>query len=659
MSQRFARLCTIGIALLLSLGTAPSSAGSEQALKPRHANPPAEDPNQARVIVWYRPQGSLMHALSAQPGAKRRAQHAAALSQRLGLALTDGRSIGDRAQVVTAKGISSSQLAARLAADGEVEVAAPDFRRYAFAAPNDPLYADAQPSATPTAGQWYLRAPNSTTVSAINAAGAWNITTGTSSVVVAVLDTGVRFDHPDLAGKLYSGYDFIESPGTANEASGRDADASDPGDWVTSTEANDPSSGFYQCPAEDSSWHGTQVAGLLGAGTHNGVGMASVGHNIMVLPVRVLGKCGGFDSDIQAGMLWAAGLTSNPVVNPHPVRVINMSLGSQGSCPASYPPVISQLTAAGVAIVASAGNDEGIAVAAPANCAGMIAVAGLRHNGAKVGFSSVGPEVALSAPAGNSVNDTSTGAPSLYPLLTTTNSGLTTPASHTYTDSFNTSMGTSFSAPLVSGALALMLSANPSLTLSQLRNALLSSTRSFPTTGPDPSVQVCHAPNGVIQEECYCTSTTCGSGMLDVAAAVSAVALTSKPTVPFNASAANVAVGTPVTFDGAAARDSTGGTNLTYQWTLSSGGTIAHFTSATNAAGASMVFTEAGTAVVTLTATDVVGGAQKSASVSVTVAGAVSTPPIILESSSGGGALGIAWLLALCVAIGAVARSRR
>ena len=129
--------------------------------------------------------------------------------------------------------------------------------------------------------------------------------------------------------------------------------------------------------------------------------MAGVAPGVRVLPVRVLGKCGGYDSDIIAGMLWATGLPVPGVpANPYPARVINMSLGGDGACSAAYQDVVDQITAAGTVIVAAVGNSSGHAVAAPANCRGVIAVSGLRHVGTKVGFASLGPEVTISAPGG-------------------------------------------------------------------------------------------------------------------------------------------------------------------------------------------------------------------------------------------------------------------
>jgi serine protease len=494
---------------------------------------PASEQN-ARVIVKLKASSHLLLD-RALVGNAFPANRALALGQRLGLAMTAGNALSDEAQVVMANGVSSTELARRLALESDVEYAVPDQRRYHFVAPNDPLYADGLGGNGPAAGQWYLRAPTGAIQSSINVEPAWNVTTGDPSVVVALLDTGVRFDHPDLlrvgsGGNLLPGYDMVSDVDVANDGDGRDADASDPGDWVTQAEISQRGGPFYQCEtnAENSSWHGTQTAGLIAALTNNGIGMASVARTIHILPVRVLGKCGGFDSDIIAGMRWAAGMSVPGVpANANPAKVINMSLGSEGACPASYQDAVTAINAAGTVIVAAAGNSVGHAVGVPANCAGVIAVAGLRHVGTKVGFSDLGPEIAISAPAGNCVN-TAAGSPCLYPILTTSNSGTTTPGSSIYTDGINPSLGTSFSAPLVTGTVALMLSAQPSMTPAQIRLTLQKTARAFPTTSSDDGATVtqCTAPqfdamgNAVDQLECVCTIDTCGAGMLDAGAAV-------------------------------------------------------------------------------------------------------------------------------------------
>jgi serine protease len=488
----------------------------------------ASSTSSARVIVKFR-EDSTLSKQSSPLGPSR----ANVLSKRLGVPLNEGPALADGTQVVTAKGMTSNELAQRLARDPDVEYAVPDQRRKRLAAPNDPLYGNGVPGNGPAVGQWYLRAPDAVVKASLDVETAWSVTTGNASVVVAVLDTGVRFDHPDLAGSnLLAGYDMISDVDAANDGDGRDADASDPGDWVTDAEISMDGGPFHECSeeAENSSWHGTQVSGLIAALTDNGTGMASVARGVRILPVRVLGKCGGFDSDIIAGMRWSAGLAVPGVpANSNPAKVINLSLGSEGPCSAPYQQAINQVNAVGTVVVAAAGNSAGHTAGTPANCNGVIAVAALRHVGTKVGFSDLGSEIAISAPGGNCINVTA-GSACLYPILTTSNAGTTTPGDNIYTDSFRPSLGTSFAAPLVAGTVALMLSAQPTLTPIQVRVVLQATARPFPTTGGDngdgtPVLQ-CSAPQfdavgqPVDQLQCYCTIDTCGAGMLDAGAAV-------------------------------------------------------------------------------------------------------------------------------------------
>ena len=310
--------------------------------------------------------------------------------------------------MVLASGVTSIDLAARLQQETDVEYAVPDERRHIVGAPRDPLYAEGVPGDGPAAGQWYLRAPAGEVQSSLNVEPAWAVTSGRPDVVVAVVDTGVRYDHPDLlpvslGGNLLPGYDMISQGEIANDGDGRDADASDPGDWVSQAELFSRGSAFFRCATgpEASSWHGTQVSGLVAALTDNGLGMAGTAPGVRVLPVRVLGKCGGYDSDIIAGLRWAAGLAVPGVpANPYPARVINLSLGGDGACSAAYQEAVDEVAARGTLIVAAAGNSSGHAVGVPADCRGVLAVGGLRHAGTKVGYSSLGSEVAISAPPG-------------------------------------------------------------------------------------------------------------------------------------------------------------------------------------------------------------------------------------------------------------------
>src|SRR3954467_12637699 len=394
---------------------------------------------------------------------------ASGLVARVHLTMRESRQIVDHLHVIRVEPAAANESIAstieRLKADPDVAYAVPDERRYLHAVPNDPLYA--------TTGQWYLQA-DPATPAAVNAQAAWDLTTGDPNLVIADLDTGVRFDHPDLltaasGGRLLPGYDFVGNSAVANDGGGRDADASDPGDWINSSDTG--SSPFKSCDVQISSWHGTRVAGILGALTNNSRGVAGISWQSKILPVRVLGKCGGYDSDILAGMMWAAGLPVSGVpANTNPARIINMSLGSPTACSQSYSDVLNQLTAMGVLVVVSAGN-AGAAVDSPANCPGVAAVAGIRHAGTKGGFSDLGPEVAVSAPAGNCINTVS--GPCVYSIQTTTNSGATAPVANddAYTGSTITkddqpkgpNLGTSFSAPIVSGIAGLMLSVNSNL----------------------------------------------------------------------------------------------------------------------------------------------------------------------------------------------------
>ncbi|MGH8178921.1 MAG: S8 family serine peptidase [Steroidobacter sp.] len=411
-----------------------------------------------------------------------------------------------------------TSLLARLNARPEIEYAVADQWRYAHALPADPLIAE----------QWYFLAEQP---SATRAEQAWDATTGSSATVVAVLDTGVRFEHPDLGrvesgGKLLPGFDFVSDIAVANDGDGRDGDPSDPGDWVSAAEALQPPFDASNCiPAGsshvDSTWHGTRVAGLIGALTNNAVGVAGAGWNTLLLPVRVLGKCGGFDSDIITAMRWAAGLpVSGAPPNLNPAKIINMSLGGDGACSLAQQSAVNEIMARGVLIIASVGN-EGGPVGAPANCNGVLAVAGLRHVGTKVGFSNLGPDVALGAPGGNCVN-TGSGQPCLFSIIVAKDAGATTPTAPTYSDHINANYGTSFSAPLVAGAAALMHSVNAQLSPAHYRSILRETAALFPTSSAT-TTSVCRTPTGpadIQNLECICTTQTCGAGMLNTHAAV-------------------------------------------------------------------------------------------------------------------------------------------
>ena len=522
-------------------------------------------------------------------------ERSASLAKRTGVDVQLRHEISDTmlASHVEAAGASRDQILERLRADPQVEYVALDRRRYPHATnPNDTLFR----------GQWYLKA---TEVSAVNAINAWDQERGTNGAVVAVLDTGVLYDHPDLGrgdhgGKLLPGFDFVSGMAQANDEDGRDDDPSDPGDWITSTDQSNPA--LFGCDVSDSSWHGTRVAGMIGAITNNTVGVAGISWNSFILPVRVLGKCGGTDSDIIMGMRWAAGLHIAGVPdNPTPARILNMSLGATSPCEPSYLDVIQELTAHKVLIVISAGN-EGTVVSSPANCPGVAAIAAIRHAGSKVGFSNLGPEVAIAAPGGNCVNIN--GGPCLFSLDTTSNNGTQGPGANTYTDQTSFNLGTSFSAPIVSGIAALMLSRNNNLSTDQMLARLREGARPFPTTVSDtPNILTCHLPLGTTDiqtEQCLCTTATCGAGMVDAAnsvfAAARPIAAISRP--------ASVSPGQNVNLNASASAAACGRSLSTFAWTVVSPTINPPAIVGANTATASVIAPTSGSITLRVTVTD-------------------------------------------------------
>lgn len=362
----------------------------------------------------------------------------------------------------------------------------PDRRIFPALTPNDPSYSLL----------WALQ-PVSATNFGADFQTAWDVTTGTTALTIAVLDTGVITSHPDLAARMVAGYDFLSDSATANDGGGRDADAGDPGDWVTSAEAAGAT--FSGCAVANSSWHGTHVAGTLGAHSDNAVGVTGANWRARVQSVRILGKCGGFLSDEIDAIRWAAGLRVPGVpANSTPARVINMSLGGTGACAASEQAAINDATSAGAIVVVAAGN-EGVDVsnAAPANCANVIAVAATTRSGNRASYSNFGGGVTISAPGGD-------GGGQIY---STTDVGAQSPAGAGY----GYKVGTSMSTPHVAGLVSLMLSVNPALTRAQIVSLLQSTATQFPAGSA-------------------CTPALCGAGIIHAGAAVNAALAVVPPT---------------------------------------------------------------------------------------------------------------------------------
>ncbi|MDH3901497.1 MAG: S8 family peptidase, partial [Gammaproteobacteria bacterium] len=414
----------------------------------------------------------------AEPLADRPAEQLERLNTRAGITLSRGRTLSGNAEVYVMPGWVpedvAASVAARLAADPAVEYAEPDRLRWPLFVPNDTFYAQ----------QWNLFEDAGGT----RLPDAWDRERGAANIVIALLDNGI-LNHGDLdPARRMPGFDFISDPDMANDGDGRDADPADPGDWTAAGECAPGE------PAFPSSWHGTSITGLVGAATDNGAGIAGVTHGTLLLMVRVLGRCGGFTSDIVDAMRWAAGLPVAGVPdNANPARVINLSFGGEGTCSRIEQDAIDDVNARGTVVMAAAGNNAGdVAMTSPASCGGVVTVAATTRAGGRALYTNTGAGVDVSAPGGDAGDG----------LLVLSNTGNTIPAA----DDFSLAAGTSYATAHVSGIAALVLSVNADLNPLQVGDILAASARPF--------------------ADASCAPTICGSGIVDASAAVQLAAST-------------------------------------------------------------------------------------------------------------------------------------
>ncbi|MFC0106760.1 S8 family peptidase [Kibdelosporangium aridum] len=337
---------------------------------------------------------------------------------------------------------ATNALLASLKARGDVEYAEVNGRMYADLTPNDPMYPQ----------QWHYF--EATAGARVNTA--WDTGLTGAGVRVAVIDTG-RTNHTELNSRYIGGYDMITNAAAARDGNGRDANAQDQGDWQAAGECG------VGTPARNSSWHGTHVSGTVAAVRNNAVGVSGVAPGAQIVPVRVLGRCGGTFADIIDGITWASGgAVAGVPANPNPARVLNLSLGGSGACPAALQAAINGARNRGSAVVVAAGNSNlDASTATPANCAGVITVAASDRQGNRAVYSNFGATVEITAPGGETAPAAANG------VLSTLNTGATVPGAQSY--AFY--QGTSMAAPHVAGVVALMQNKKLAAGLPQLTPA--------------------------------------------------------------------------------------------------------------------------------------------------------------------------------------------
>jgi serine protease len=327
-----------------------------------------------------------------------------------------------------------------IASDPDVEYVEPDVPISTSFAPNDPFYSL----------QWGLfsnQDPGQSNVG-IRATNAWNIATG-AGITIGLVDNGVT-SHSDLnANIIPAGYDFTYLAGPY--------DGSDPGVTV---ETCSPT------------FHGTHVAGIMAAVTNNGVGVAGVAPSAKIVSARAMGACGrGSLSSAANALIWSAGGTvPDAPINTHPASVINASFGGAGQCPKTMQDAIDYANSRGVVVIVAANNyGDDASNYMPSSCRGVITVGNTQRDGSRNPNSDYGPTVDVAAPGTD--------------IYSTFNAGTSTAGAESY--AYMT--GTSMSAPMVSGVVALVQSVAPKqLSPAEMRTLITQHAQPFPNQPDQP-----------------------------------------------------------------------------------------------------------------------------------------------------------------------------
>lgn len=519
--------------------------------------PTQTPPVSGRLIVKFKPnnlpKGLSVAQINAQLRQPLTVQAVTQLQMAAGTALTELHAVANGAHVLSIAGQPNQKtLSMAIAGIGSlpnVEYVEEDRILTAQVAPNDSFYTTG-PTGNP--GLWGMQPASAVAAPAPGGTGsygadfetAWVTSTG-AGVVVAVVDTGIT-PHVDIVGPtatvfpvpagsnlVSNGYDFTSDcrmrgtcaattlAGSAVVAAS--PDATDLGDFISAADSTTVGSFFFGMPISNSGWHGTHVAGTIAALGNNGAGVIGGAYNAKILPVRVLGKGGGFTSDVANGIMWAAGVHPT-IANPNPAKVINMSLGAYGVglvCGPTRQAAINAAVAAGAVVVVAAGNNNAdVANASPANCQNVISVAATGRDGSRAAYSN------FSSPVTNVTNPTNVtlaaqGADYVYypptfdpGILSTLNTGLTAPVTTAGGSNYVYYQGTSMATPHVAAAVALMLAKNPALTPAQVKTILSApaSLTAFPSFDPLSVI----APPAF---DCA-ASKNCGAGILNAKLAV-------------------------------------------------------------------------------------------------------------------------------------------
>ena len=472
---------------------------------------------EAQTAASTTPPSGRAQAQAIDPSARGQARLQAAM-QRVGLGDMAHRALhgGALHHVGTGQLVSHEQaqtLARQLMVSGAVEWAVPNERQHLQAAvtPNDALFNP------PYSAQWWAMEASGGSADPIelrrrgvpNLTLAWGTTPGSSTPIVAVLDTGL-ISHEDIdPARLVAGQNFhhsVNSNGSLGALDQAANNTTDPGDYLTQTEKDAAPAAYANCPVAHSSWHGTAVTGVIAATANNNLGLAGGNWGVRIMPVRIAGKCGAWESDIVEAMNWVAGVGNGNVKR---ADVVNLSFGGSGNCDAAYQTAINTLRANGVVVVVAAGNDHG-AVARPANCSGVISVAALNRDGFKANYSNFGTAITLATVGGDPTSD-GTWGPYLGDsgILTLGNQGTTTVDTDLAGYHYYYYAGTSLAAPVVSATVALMRGAQPGLDVQAITTALTASVRPHVTSS---LIAECSSGN---PGRCICTTNTCGAGILD------------------------------------------------------------------------------------------------------------------------------------------------